>query len=385
MTIALPAFTATPVVTARAATRHDTIEFARVALVIGLVFLHYFNFPSDPRPPFQGIDPAGHGVATFINGFLTFFFFSAVPLLSAISGWLFFGFTGGDPGRAIGRRIRNRARSLLLPLVIWNGLTLAFALALQVLVPWQGLAQGFNLQVGTAGPWDYVNAIFGLTGLPIAFQFWFVRDLFVTVLCTPLLWLALRHRPLTVAAMLGLVWACGFTLGIFIRTDVLFFFYLGALARRRGVDTDIAPGTAAILLAAYAVLTAARSLAPLVVDMNDPTQAMWLEVATRLVRPLGVVACWGMCLHLASTGLGQRLATLGGFAFFLHAAHYPVIAVVKEALWRLTPAETDGWLLLHYLGSVVLTVAIVGIGALAVFRLSPALYGVLAGGRKLAA
>lgn len=366
----------------RVATQRDTIEVARVALVIGLVFLHYFNFPTDARPPFQGIDPAQHQVATFVNGFFTFFFFSAVPLLSAVSGWLFFGFPDGEGG-AVGKRIRGRVRSLLLPLVLWNLMTLAAALAAQSIVPTSGFATQFGLHVDTAGAWDYVNAVLGLTAVPIAFQFWFVRDLFVTVLCTPILALLLRHAPIAGAVGLGAIWAAGFTLGIFIRTDVLFFFYLGALLRRRGVDPTIGLGVTLALTLAYSILVAIRTLAPLWVDLADPSQAAWVEFATRMMRPLGVAACWGLCLHLAGLRIAAPLAALGGFAFFLHAAHYPVIALVKDVLWRVTPGASDGWLLAHYGVSVALTVAIVGLGALLVFRISPGLYAILAGGRRL--
>ena len=383
MTVALQ-FGARPAAeVSRAATLHDTIEFARVALVIGLVFLHYFNFPYDARPPFQGIDPNGPLVATFINGFLTFFFFSAVPLLSTISGWLFFNFAEKDAAGSIRKRIFGRTRSLLVPLIIWNVATLLLAALAQTAAPTTGFAQQFDIKVATAGAWDYVNAVLALDGLPVAFQFWFVRDLFVTVLCTPVLWLMLRHAPLWGAAALAVVWACGFTLGIFIRTDVLFFFYLGALARRRGIDPRIGPGVTLALLLVYAAVTAARSLAPMVVDLSDPVQAQWLEAATRLVRPLGVVACWGLCLQLAATRLGASLATFGGFAFFLHAAHYPVIALVKDVLWRVTPAPTDAWLLAHYGASVALTIGIVATAAAVIFRVSPGLYGLLAGGRRL--
>jgi len=367
----------------RSATLHDTIEVARVALVVGLVFLHYFNFPYDARPPFQGVDPNGPFLATFINGFLTFFFFSAVPLLSAISGWLFFNFTGAAAAASIRKRIGNRTRSLLLPLVVWNLATLAIAAAAQMAIPTSGFAQQFDIKVATASAWDYVNAVLALDGLPVAFQFWFVRDLFVTVLCTPVLWLMLRHAPLWGAAGLGLVWAGGYTLGIFIRTDVLFFFYLGALARRRGLDPRIGPGVTLALLLAYIAVTAARSLAPMVVDLSDPAQKEWLEFATRLVRPLGVMACWGLCLQLAATRFGTSLATFGGFAFFLHAAHYPIIALVKDVLWRVTPGPTDLWLLLHYGASVALTIGVAALAAAVIFRISPALYGLLAGGRRL--
>jgi len=361
----------------------QTIEFARVALVIGLVFLHYFNLPGDHRQPFQGIDPDGPRVATFINGFLTFFFFSAVPLLSAVSGWLFFG--GGDrAGQGIGRKVQGRMRSLLLPLVLWNLATLAIAIMAQRVAPTIGFAQQFNLQVATADAWDYANAVFGITEVPIAFQFWFVRDLFVTVLCAPLIWLALRHAPIAGAVVLAAVWAAGFTLGIFIRTDVLFFFYLGALARRREWNLRISAGVTLSLLVAYAALTAMRTLAPLVVDMADPATIAWLDVVTRLIRPLGVAACWGVCLQLASTGWGGQLARWGGFAFFLHAAHYPAIALVKEVLSRIMPATGEAWLLAHYGASVALTIAIVAAAGVLIFRVSPAIYGVLAGGRRLA-
>lgn len=366
-----------------AASLPRTIEFARVALVIGLVFLHYFNLPGDHRPPFQGIDPAGPRIATFVNGFLTFFFFSAVPLLSAVSGWLFFG--GGDgAGQAIGRKMRGRARSLLLPLLLWNLATLALAILVQRVAPTIGFAQQFNLQSATAGAWDYANAVLGITEVPIAFQFWFVRDLFVTVLCAPILWLALRHAPMAGAVVLAAVWAAGFTLGLFIRTDVLFFFYLGALARRRDWDLHITAGATLSLLLAYSALVALRTLAPLVLDMADPGTIAWLDVVTRLMRPLGVAACWGACLHLAATSRGGALARWGGFAFFLHAAHYPAIALVKEILSRVMPAGGEGWLLAHYGASVAITIAITAAAGVLLFRLSPAFYGVLAGGRRLA-
>ena len=53
-------------------------------------------------------------------------FFSVVPLLSTISGWLFFSFPQEDgPGRALKKRIRSRFKSLYLPLAVWNAAYLA--------------------------------------------------------------------------------------------------------------------------------------------------------------------------------------------------------------------------------------------------------------------
>lgn len=387
MTIVHP-LVALPVIQAQQSTRlisasiPNTIEVARVALVIGLVFLHYFAYPNSQTSPFMGLDPAHHPFATFVNSFILLFFFSAVPLLSTISGWLFFNFAD-NPLATIQRRIRGRFSSLLLPLIVWNILTLLIGFAIYLVVPTSGLVGSFSFDFGQANTFDLANAILGITRLPIAFQFWFVHDLFLTVLLSPLLWLMLRYVPLVCAIGLGLAWVAELTFGIFIRTDVLFFFFLGGLARTRNTSLVIQWSTTRIVLSVYALLMAARALSPLVVDPTVAENLYWLDLATRLTRPLGVIACWGACLKLVDTGLGATMVRYGGFAFFLHAAHFPLIALVKFLLWRLVLKETDAWMLAHYVMSVALTVGVTAIAAAAIFKVSPGLYSFLAGGRRL--
>src|SRR6185436_930144 len=59
-----------------------TIDFARIALIVGLVFLHYGMYPNFRLSPFGGMSVNEYEVATFVNSFLLFFFLSVVPLLS---------------------------------------------------------------------------------------------------------------------------------------------------------------------------------------------------------------------------------------------------------------------------------------------------------------
>ena len=359
------------------------IEVARVTLVVGLVFLHYGTYLNAWHSPFRGFAPGPHAVATFVNSTVLFFFFSAVPLLSAISGWLFFSFGEERPAAAFRRRIRGRARSLYAPLMAWNVLFLAAALAIHASGEGDRLLAQIGIDFGRAGTMDYVNAVFGLTAHPIGFQFWFVRDLFLTVLVSPLLWLMLRHAPLMGAVLLGAAWITNSDLVVFFRTDVPFFFYVGGLLRLKGWMPAPGPRATRALLAAYAGLCALRALAPLVADQSVPEQAALLDLATRAMRPLGVIACWGACLRIAAASWGGAVARHGNFAFFLHAAHFPLIAAVKVALWPLLPAETDGWLIAHYVASVAVTIALCFAAAWAVTAVSPALYGFLSGGRDL--
>lgn len=362
-----------------------TINFARIALIVGLVFLHYEAYPNSTMSPFVGLDPNRYPLATFVNSFVLFFFFSVVPLLSMVSGWLFFSFGDDNPLAAIRRRIQRRFVSLYLPLVFWNALILIVLLLAFARFPDYPLFRELNIDFASAGWLDYVNAIFAITQHPIAFQFWFVRDLFVTVLISPLLWLALRRAPFIGMAVLGIAWMAGSSLGIFFRTDVVFFFYLGAFVRMRRLPLHVGARPAMILMGAYIALTALRALAPALIDLpvSGPRPEL-LTAATRSMRLLGAVAVWGVFVRIATTRFGAVVGRYGGLAFFLHSAHYPLLAVVKIALWRLVPAENDGWMIAHYLASVTVTVVIGLSSGVLLARLAPNWFALLNGGRLAA-
>jgi surface polysaccharide O-acyltransferase-like enzyme len=360
----------------------QTISFARISLVVGLVFLHYGTYPNSKVSPFHGVDVGSHQVATAINSFILFCFFSVVPLLSLISGWLFFAFDPNDAAKALRQRIGRRFTSLYMPLVFWNGLFLAALFELHRLAPSHPLLAEINVDFSIAGLRQYVNAVFGITKHPIGFQFWFVRDLFVTALVSPILWLALKRAPLVGALVLGLSWLAGFNLWIFFRADVAFFFFLGGLARTRRVDLQIGRRATTALGIAYLVLMVLRTLAPYVTDGAGPTTLYVLEIATRASRVIGALACWGVFQRVALTSFGGRVARFGSFAFFLHAVHYPFLGEAKIVLWRFLPAETDAWMLAHYAASVVVTVAF-GVGAgYALARWWPAAFALMNGGRE---
>lgn len=358
----------------------ETISFARITLIVGLVFLHYQQYPDVQANPFAGMDASGHQVATFVNSFMLFFFLSVVPLLSMISGWLFFSFDADKAGASLRHRIRRRFTSLYLPMVFWDVFYLAILIPVFVWKPDYPLFGEINIHFGNAGFMDYVNALFGITAHPVGFQFWFIRDLFTTVLVSPLLWLSLKRTPWLGMAVLGAAWMLGSNLFIFFRTDVVFFFYLGGFLRIHRIPLHISRRTAWSLMALYIVLVALRTMAPLVLDL-DGLRPHILTAATRSMRILGVVACWGVFLQLSRTRFGMLVARFGGLAFFLHSIHFPLIAEVKILLWPLLPAQTDGWLIAHYVASVAVTVFIGLSAGLLLATRAPKVFALMNGGR----
>src|SRR5688572_27792783 len=89
----------------------QVINFSRITLIVGLVFLHYESYPNSRIAPFRGMDTEAFQVATFVSSFVLFFFFSVVPLLSMVSGWLFFSFTD-KPASELLSRMGKRFKSL---------------------------------------------------------------------------------------------------------------------------------------------------------------------------------------------------------------------------------------------------------------------------------
>lgn len=360
-----------------------TINFARITLIVGLVFLHYDAFPGSAHSPFNGFEPGAHAFASYMNSFVVFLFFSVVPLLSAISGWLFFSFPDEQAETALPKRMRRRFSSLYMPLVFWNALFLAGLFALYLLSPTNPLLAHLNIDFRTAKTIDYVNAVFALQSSPIGFQFWFVRDLFMTALVSPALFFMLRRAPYTGAALLLLVWLSGFIVPPFLRMDVPVFFYLGGLLRRTKAPLHVGWRLTLVLLAAYLALVMLRAAVPLFLDDATYYQTGKLAAATRLMRLTGVVACWGLFLQAAATGWGAWISRFGGLAFFLHAAHFPLLAEVKLELARLMPEVGDAWLLAHYIASVVVTVAIGLALGLLLARKAPRVFALFNGRREL--
>ncbi len=358
-----------------------SIGLARIALIIGLVFLHYDTFPNVSVSPFRGFDPQEHQAATWLASTILFFFYSVVPLLSMISGWLFFS-KAEDSLAAIVRRVRRRFVSLYLPLVVWNVAYLAILYALYRANPQAPLLGEINVNFADAGWKNYLNAVTGLTHTPIGFQFWFVRDLFVTALFAPVFWLALRRAPWLGAALLCAMWLSHTTFYLFFRPDVPFFFYLGAMVRLKRVDVTLSLPATVAAAALYLALAGTRALATLIVPVEG-AEPLWLAEATLCMRLVGVVACWGVLYRMAQTPWGGAAAKFGGLAFFLHSAHWPLLAFVKLQLWPLLPAETDGWMMVHYVASVTVTVA-VGLGlGLGLARGMPRVFSLMNGGRLL--
>lgn len=149
----------------------------------------------------------------------------AVPLFYIISGWLFFR-KCPDGVLSVWRKMKKRVRTLLVPYLIGCLLCVCVSVAIAVLPGVSKYMNGNILPLFNESMGNIVCSVFyaGDTGMPVAYQLWFLRDLLLVIATAPLWYYALRYlRWAFVAVVFALTFFNIPNLPVF----ALFWFVLG--------------------------------------------------------------------------------------------------------------------------------------------------------------
>jgi hypothetical protein len=208
------------------------ISILRFPLIVGIVFIHsagtIIHFSDGMvgmvnKPLFVSF------VQKYLSGVLAQI---SVPILFTISGYLFFQnyvLTVCN----FSHQIQTKIKTLIFPYIIWNSIALLIYYILQTIPVSNHFFSGQAKFISEYGMYDYLNAYLGLrlsVNSPIAYQFWFIRDLFVMMCFSPLLWLCLRYLPILGGILFSLLWFFSTDIIIMnISSSALLFFYIGAV------------------------------------------------------------------------------------------------------------------------------------------------------------
>ena len=336
----------------------SVIKHLRLVLMVMVVYIH-----SKPVP--RGTFGAYDNVYDIVSGILCSV---AVPLFFVFSGYLFF--AGGEFSAAsYVAKLKKRARTLLLPYVIWS---LAFILLLfvfQRIAPAQ-FSNSFPL-VSEFSAGDWWNAMWVN---PIQYQFWFLRDLMVTIVLSPLIWALVRYLKLFAVAALGIPFLLSVSIPVpGLGLSSLFFFSLGAFFSLFKVDfVQISRRCFYPVLIVYVLLVAASIV---------------LGKADRLggaVHGLGIIAGLFCYIGLAdrfSSCLGKLPEVFYSSSFFIYAFHgIPILfamRILEKGGLLSSPARAIG----AYFIVPVLIIAVSIILYSLLRKLMPRLTGLITGGR----
>lgn len=347
-----------------AARRSDAIAIARVICILGVVYVHAWT----------GVN--GEALAALRGTpqenlrwvLMELFGHSAVPLLGLISGWLV---GGSSRTQDWVRHVGRKARTILLPMVMWNALAILLvsgAASMGLLSAPQAHSAGWVMQ-----------ELFVISRNPdINVQMPFLRDLFLCMLVAPLL-VRMPGRGLAlVMAVAGLCHILGIGPPVLMRAAILFFFTLGILARRLDwADRSIAMPWALAMLP-FALLMPVQ----LWLEMGGRGDPSWGRAALDLaVRATAALFFWRLAWGLAATAARGPILRIEPFAFFLFCAHLILIWLGGPLLGAVFgPMGSPLYPAYLIVQPLLVLCAVVLIGTL-LSRTAPQLARILSGGR----
>ena len=302
-----------------------------------------------------------------------------MAFLFILSGFLFFQNFNLSLNSYL-EKLKSRFWTLLIPYLFWNLAFMAMLLIVSSIPATSSIIQGTYKKY--LGDYSFANFIDGLTGyrngFPIAFHFWYVRDLIGMVILSPVFLLVARKIPYLGLALLAAPWLLKLEqlqLGLMnIQWFGPLFFYLGCLIAVQKLDLTWLNRRKNLIIGIY--LAMALVLAIIQTSEIETFQHLF-ECCTKVV---GTIAIW-CASDLISGNLQKVCLNLSGLAFFVDASHEPTITVFKEVLDRLSKTPNSITVMVQYL--LILTIAtLVTLAAGSLLqRYTPKFFQVITGAR----
>jgi surface polysaccharide O-acyltransferase-like enzyme len=348
------------------------IILIRFPLIVGVVFIHM----SGPTVIIGGEQIGVHNVypiTEFIRNLISNGISRvSVPLFYFLSGFLFF-YQLSFSAQSYFNKLKSRFKTLLIPFLIWNLIVLIFYAVAQTFPLTNNYFSGLRKPITSFGWFDYINAILGLTREPIAFQFWFIRDLIVLVILTPIISLMLTYIPFLSLAVLAVFWFADYWPIYIPDIHAVFFFYAGALLAFKGKPLFYLDNYGKEFILSYLLI--------LVLDASTKNYLFNIHLH-RIGIVVGVIsALYLTSIIVKNDKMRNLLLFLSSSSFFIFAFHEPFLHVLTRITFKFLQPNSNILLLTIYfmLPAFVITLSVKIYFLLRKF--APTLTKVLTGGR----
>jgi surface polysaccharide O-acyltransferase-like enzyme len=193
------------------------LNLLRFPLIVGVVFIHASATKVGLSQPVFIVD--------FVRNFISSIAAVSVPTFFLMSGYLFFVKFSWSKQSYIAK-LKTRVKTLLIPFLFWNTVAFIIVAIAQAIPATRVFFSGNRPPVSSfTSIFDYLNMLIGITGLPIADQFWFIRDLMILVLLVPFLSIIIRFLPLPFIGVMLACWLTGIWI-LYVPSSVAVLFFL---------------------------------------------------------------------------------------------------------------------------------------------------------------
>lgn len=304
----------------------EKIKVLSFLLMIMVVCLHSYNLVVISV---SGTTILNTGYSLFIQDFFSQGILRiAVPLFFIISGYLFFLKTTGTLVE-FKLKWRKKIKTLVLPYLFWSLWGLLFYCALQTIPQSKPFFTKELIR-------DY-SGIQLLTTIfikPIPYQLWFVRDLMVMVLLSPLIYTLIKYLQFFAVLILFGLWLFDIDLQV-IANQALFFFVLGAYFSRYKSNLLLKDFSKKYWI--YTCIWLAIVLCRTILAYINFENTILLNIIYKVSILIGIPAIWSLYDFLFKNKKVSNYPFyfVTSFSFFLYVFHEPLLTIIKKVLFTL--------------------------------------------------
>jgi hypothetical protein len=269
-------------------------------------------------------------------------------------------------------KIKSRFKSLCIPYLFWSVFGLSLVLLLQF-IPWSRKFFTKELVI------DYSFSKLVLTILvePIPYQLWFVRDLIMLIIVSPLIWYLTKSIKGTWLAILVVLWAVAPKTFEFFSNEALLFFTLGcalALDEKGLIQLRLSKMLTYGLLVSWLLIV---SVTTYLITFRQT--GFILDALNDLGILFGIVSVWFLYDRLDHKQIG-KYSVFFGYSFFIFVFHEPLLTIIKKGMFFVL-GKTDFSSLFIYVVAPLLAIALSILTRYVLRRRTPRFYNFATGGR----
>jgi fucose 4-O-acetylase-like acetyltransferase len=353
-------------------------SFVCIAL---LTLVHGYNLRVGYLQAFSMVDEP-LTFTTFIefllaNGLLRF----RIPLLFIISGYIF-SIQDSKPYPVI---IKRRFTTLMIPFFIWSAVGLLITYLLQQFpVTAEAVKASSMDQLGDNRPYreiGWCGIVYRWLVVPVSFQLWFIRSLFIYNLLYPLFKWGITKFPIVWFSLVFFIWITQFNYHFF-EGNGLLFFSVGIWLQKTNYPIDKKPEWFSSYLAWVCFIGFGIIKSFMAFELEDTLlsrQVLLTLYAATVIS--GLLAVWFSLDDVVKWCMQRKwFVWITAFSFVIYGMHVPLIEYVTMLMYRYTSHFPNYRLLAYVLAPVIVLGICISFGAL-LRRLLPKVYKVATGGR----
>jgi fucose 4-O-acetylase-like acetyltransferase len=293
----------------------------------------------------------------------------AVPLFFLISGYLLYA-----KETKFFTVLRKKCRTILLPYISWNVLAIIFYYTAQSVSFTKSyfatiIIRNFNI-LDWIGAFTGKSGLFAEKGMPLVYQFWFLRDLFILNLSFIGIKKLVDRFPFGTIFMLLVLWTSRINIYI-VSTEALLFFTLGYYVIKYSLN--------------YKKFDNIKNHDVFIIYIITIILELFFINYMPIIHKINIIIGSIFCIKLTyyfiqNENIYNKLLWLEKYAFFVYAVHGIALAIMQKLSVKIIPMR-DGWILLQYFSVNIIGIIIFVLIGVIIRKLFPKLYGALTGGR----